>query len=489
MLALTTLDMFLSINDRELLDNFILTLLASPQLAVFMEKYPSLKKALLQRAPLIKQRLEQAVKETQVPAELAAEFQAFQECQLLAQNAFNTALPQILARLEQLGSPFSPQARTLTRNATLNNTRPENSFQILFLQRWRISLTLQTTMLHQTLLEQEQEMLLDELQRHLVVSGALVPLLAENDNSAGMLWDMTAGQWQQLDYRQLVHYGEFLQKQPELRALADQLGRSRHAKTQAVAEATQQWVRLRIREPAVQPEEVNGIHQSDDLLRLLPSELVRLGISDLEFEFYRRLLEKRLLTYRLQGDTWRERVSQRPAQSARMESQPRGPFIVCVDTSGSMGGINEEYAKAFCLALMRIALADSRRCYITLFSTGMVSYELTAPSGLEQAIRFLGQRFRGGTDLVACLSALADKLDTPPWRDADAVVISDFIAQRLPEELIARIKHHQQWQKQRFHAVALSSMGKPGILKIFDHIWRFDTGLRSRMIRFWHRKN
>ncbi|HEY0211578.1 ATPase RavA stimulator ViaA [Sodalis ligni] len=489
MLALTTLDMFLSINDSELLDNFILTLLASPQLAVFMEKYPSLKKALLHRTPLIKQRLEQTVKETRVPPELAAEFQAFQECQLMAQNAFNAALPQILARLERLGSPFSSQARTLTRNATLNNTRPESSFQVLFLQRWRLSLTFQATTLHQQLLEQEQDILLEELQQHLAASAALVPLLAENDNSAGKLWDMTAGQWQQLDYRQLVHYGEFLRQQPELQALADQLGRSRHAKTHAVAEATQQWVRLMIREPAILPEEVNGIHQSDDLLRLLPSELVTLGISDLEFEFYRRLLEKRLLTYRLQGDTWRERISQRPARSERMESQPRGPFIVCVDTSGSMGGINEEYAKAFCLALMRIALTDDRRCYVTLFSTGMVSYELTAPSGLEQAIRFLGQSFRGGTDLVACLSALADKLDTPPWRDADAVVISDFIAQRLPDELITRIRHQQQRQTQRFHAVALSAMGKPGILKIFDHIWRFDTGLRSRLMRFLRRRN
>ncbi|XBS69826.1 ATPase RavA stimulator ViaA [Acerihabitans sp. KWT182] len=487
MLELTTLDMFLSINDSELLDNFILTLLASPQLAIFMDKYPSLKKALLQRTPLIKQRLEKTVKDTHVPPGLAAEFQSFQACQLLARNDFNTALPQILARLEQLGSPFSSQARTLTRNATLDNTRPENSFQVLFLQRWRVSLTLQATTFHQQLLEQEQEMLLDELQQHLMVSGALVPLLAENDNAAGRLWDMTAGQWQQLDYRQLVHYGEFLRRQPELRALADQLGRSRQAKTQAVAETAQQWVRLRIREPAVLPEEVNGIHQSDDLLRLLPSELVTLGISDLEFEFYRRLLEKRLLTYRLQGDSWRENLIQRPVSSERLKSQPRGPFIVCVDTSGSMGGINEEYAKAFCLALMRIALTDDRRCYVTLFSTGMVSYELTAPSGLEQAIRFLGQQFKGGTDLAACLTALADKLDTPPWRDADAVVISDFIAQRLPDELTARIKQHQQLQQQRFHAVALSAMGKPGILKIFDHIWRFDTGLRSRLTRLWRR--
>ncbi|MCQ4010572.1 hypothetical protein FK521_27400 [Klebsiella pneumoniae] len=46
---------------------------------------------------------------------------------------------------------------------------------------------------------------------------------------------------------------------------------------------------------------------------------------------------------------------------------------------------------------MRIALADNRRCFIMLFSSEVVHYELTSESGLEQAIRFLSQRFRGGT--------------------------------------------------------------------------------------------
>ena len=67
-----------------------------------------------------------------------------------------------------------------------------------------------------------------------------------------------------------------------------------------------------VREPAIMPEEVSGIHQSDDILRLLATELSMLGMEELEFEFYRRLLEKRLLSYRLQGDVWREQEFQRP---------------------------------------------------------------------------------------------------------------------------------------------------------------------------------
>lgn len=56
-----------------------------------------------------------------------------------------------------------------------------------------------------------------------------------------------------------------------------------------------------VREPDTVPEQVDGIHQSDDILRLLPAELASMGIKELEYEFYRRLLERRLLTYRLQA--------------------------------------------------------------------------------------------------------------------------------------------------------------------------------------------
>ena len=49
--------------------------------------------------------------------------------------------------------------------------------------------------------------------------------------------------------------------------------------------------RTMVREPATVPEQVDGLQQSDDILRLLPPELATLGITELEYEFYRRLVE------------------------------------------------------------------------------------------------------------------------------------------------------------------------------------------------------
>ncbi|EIW3893037.1 ATPase RavA stimulator ViaA [Klebsiella pneumoniae] len=342
-------------------------------------------------------------------------------------------------------------------------------------------------LMSQQLLDEERDQLLSEVQERMTLSGQLDPVLAENDTAAGRLWDMSAGELKRGDYQLIVRYGDFLNQQPELLQLAEQLGRSREAKSVPKKDAPMETFRSLVREPATVPEQVDGLQQSDDILRLLPPELATLGITELEFEFYRKLVEKQLLTYRLHGDAWREKITERPVTRQDFDEQPRGPFIVCVDTSGSMGGFNEQCAKAFCLALMRIALADNRRCFIMLFSSEVVHYELTSESGLEQAIRFLSQRFRGGTDLASCFRAIIERLQNPQWVDADAVVISDFIAQRLPDEVIAQVGELQRKHQHRFHAVAMSVHGKPGIMRIFDHIWRFDTGLRSRLLRRWRR--
>ena len=486
MISLETLSTLLSIGETELIEELILALLASPQLALFFEKFPRMKQALMRDLPRWRTEIAEQMKTTPVPEALAQEFQLFQQMQLISTQDFSHQLPYIMSQLKNLPSPFLEEASKLL----LHNEAEQlsNAQHTLFLQRWRLSLTLQTLTLNETLLEEQRERLMAELQQRMAISGQLAPILTDDDEAAaGRLWDMSKASLQHGDYELIVQYGDFLAQQPELMKLAQQLGRSREAKSVPSQDAPLEEFHQLVREPDHVPEEVSGIHQSDDVLRLLPPELAALSISELELEFYRRLVEKRLLTYQLQGDAWHEKVTLRPVSHQQHEAQPRGPFIVCVDTSGSMGGFNERCAKAFCLALLKVALADKRRCYIMLFAHEVIGYELTADSGIEQAIRFLSQRFRGGTDLAACLAAVVKRMEGSVWDEADAVIVSDFIAQRLPDDTINAIKQRQRQHQQRFHAVAMSLHGKPGILRIFDHIWRFDTGLKSRLLRRWKR--
>jgi uncharacterized protein with von Willebrand factor type A (vWA) domain len=486
MISLEALSTLLSIGETELIEELIIALLASPQLALFFEKFPRMKQALMRDLSRWRSEIAEQIKVTTVPEALAQEFQLFQQMQLLSSHHFIQQLPNIMTQLKSLPSPFIEEASKILLHA--ESEQLSNAQHTLFLQRWRLSLTLQTLTLNETILEEQRERLMAELQQRMAISGQLAPILTDDDEAAaGRLWDLSKAPLQHGDYELIVQYGDFLAQQPELMKLAQQLGRSREAKSVPSQDAPLEEFHQLVREPDNVPEEVNGIHQSDDVLRLLPPELAALSISELELEFYRRLVEKRLLTYRLQGDAWHEKVTMSPVSHQQQEEQPRGPFIVCVDTSGSMGGFNERCAKAFCLALLKVALADKRRCYIMLFAHDVIGYELTADNGIEQAIRFLSQRFRGGTDLAACLAAVVKRMEGTAWQEADAVIVSDFIAQRLPDDVVSTIKQRQRQYQQRFHAVAMSLHGKPGILRIFDHIWRFDTGLKSRLLRRWQR--
>lgn len=484
MLSIETLDVILTIAEGELIEGIIVALLASPTLAVFFEKYPRLKKAVSEDLPRWREQLKNRLKEGQVPEALAQEVLCYQQSQTLNTPQLALKIPEITLLLEQLDSPFRQEAKTLVTPASTLTP----ALHTLFLQRWRLSLVLQATLLSQQILEDERDKLLAEIQARMALSGQLDATLAKNDTAAGKLWDMSrGGGLRYTDYQLIVQYGDFLASQPELMKLAEQLGRSREAKSVPRESApTEQW-RTLVREPSSVPEQVDGLHLSDDILRLLPTELATLGITELEYEFYRRLVEKQLLSYRLHGDSWREKIIERPVAHQDFAEQPRGPFIICVDTSGSMGGFNEQCAKAFCLALMRIALADNRRCFIEMFSHDVIRYEVSGSGGLEEAIRFLSQRFQGGTDLANCFRSVIERMKGPEGYDADAVVISDFIAQRLPDDVVNTVKVLQRQHQHRFHAVAMSGHGKPGIMRIFDHIWRFDTGIKSRLIRRFKR--
>ncbi|MGV3344641.1 ATPase RavA stimulator ViaA [Enterobacteriaceae bacterium LUAb1] len=488
MITLNVLSLHLAISENDLIEKSIVTLLDSPQLAIFSEKYPGLKKALIRDLPRWKAEMAEKIKESFVPTSLAEEFNIFQQTQHMSLRDFSTHLPTRLTTLISLDSVFSNEATRLVAKADTTQAYTP-AFQALFLQRWRLSLVLQTLTFSQKVLEEVQNALLEELQQRLAVSIQLVAAITDdNERVAGRLWDMTAGKLHRDDDQLLVRYSDFLKRQPQLRKLAETLGRSRNTTVTQSENTPAEQTHQQVRAPQKIPDEINTLYQSDDILRLLPTELATLGISELELEFYRRLIEKQLVTYRLQGEAWQEKTILRPVTQQQQHEAARGPFIVCVDTSGSMGGGNERCAKAFCLALLHIALAENRRYYIMLFAHDVISYELTSHDGINETIRFLAQQFRGGTDLAACLRHACEKMTSPAWHEADAVIISDFIAQRLPEPLIRHIHYQQHEYKQRFHAVAMSDHGKPAIMRIFDHIWHFDMSIKNRLLRRFGKK-
>lgn len=124
-------------------------------------------------------------------------------------------------------------------------------------------------------------------------------------------------------------------------------------------------------------DDIVGVHQSDHLERIIPNETIYLAEPALEILFYKHFADKRLLTYRMQGmqRTLRKVKSFKPA-SKQVEIE-KGPFLICVDASGSMNGFPELCAKAMAYALMQIAVREDRDCSVMIFSTDHITYEMT----------------------------------------------------------------------------------------------------------------
>ncbi len=104
MISVETLSTLLSIGETELIEELIIALLASPQFALFFEKFPGLKKALLRDVPRWKAEINAELKATPVPEMLSQEFQLFQRVQLLSHHEFNHQLSDTLDTLDRLPS-------------------------------------------------------------------------------------------------------------------------------------------------------------------------------------------------------------------------------------------------------------------------------------------------------------------------------------------------------------------------------------------------
>ena len=178
-------------------------------------------------------------------------------------------------------------------------------------------------------------------------------------------------------------------------------------------------------EPAVGT--VKGITLGGDLERVLPSELAGLRSANklLRLRTLERLMSRKALQYLWRGE----------------ESLTRGPLIVLVDESGSMGhgpGSAGAWSKAVCLALMTQAIDQHRAFHLVGFSghrssaswREAINHEFHCDAGSsppsEAVCTALLRGCDGGTSFNAPLRRALEVLqDTPTMRQADIVLITD----------------------------------------------------------------
>jgi uncharacterized protein with von Willebrand factor type A (vWA) domain len=265
-------------------------------------------------------------------------------------------------------------------------------------------------------------------------------LLRELSSGVHLGWAELRGQLRSRAWHEARRAAERLAALPEVVALLQRLGRRdvslRHdmAPTHSPTPAAQRMPVRAIRTELVgAPGEITGIRFDSRIEHMLPSEALWLRHPVLGRLWRARRAEGRLLAHETSArvvDWW-------PDPSGRPDAAPpagparaleRGPFVLCLDTSGSMAGAPEHVAKAVAIAALRAAHESGRACRLIAFGGPgeVIERELSdGAQGLAHTLALMAQAFDGGTDVQTPIERAVEAVHEAGWHGADLLIVSD----------------------------------------------------------------
>jgi uncharacterized protein with von Willebrand factor type A (vWA) domain len=317
--------------------------------------------------------------------------------------------------------------------------------------------------------------LLKELEEILKLLQQLQQQLDTLGLDPGILFDLSIGTLSAQDIEHFQRWATYLADDPGVRALCELLGKIRQLElSERIERVTVSRTQTTIIPHIDSREEIVGVRLGRDLEHLVPSELALLADPDTALLFDLKYVEARLMCFDMQGlQAWHTEVDIEEERTTR-EADKQGPMILCIDTSGSMQGMPETIAKAVALFMASKAREKKRSCYLINFSTGLATLDLAGEWGMDTLMGFLGMSFHGGTDVAPALDKALQVMQEDAYRNADALIISDFIMAGLPKDTLERIGR-QRSDGNRFHSLVIGDCYMTERLKsLFDQEWVFD---------------
>lgn len=216
-------------------------------------------------------------------------------------------------------------------------------------------------------------------------------------------------------------------------------------------------------------QEVYNVIMGDDLLKMHPIEMNYLSHPSFQYDFYQRLINKRILQYEF--------------KKPNIEKKRKGSIIACIDTSLSMCGKHEINAKAIALGLLEIARVEKRNFIGILFGKkdnaqiyifNKEDVEIRKPGGNAVKMNFLEGLFEfvvtfigGGTDFETPLKTALTFKKRPEFNDADLVFITDDLC-TLSNEFLQHFNIIKKKCNLRSYGILIGpKFQKPGIMKKF----------------------
>ena len=332
-------------------------------------------------------------------------------------------------------------------------------------------------------IEKQRKILLKELYEKIEKFKKIFERLKSFTKNFGRLWNLAQGELNDNGFDILEKYAELLQDDEGLTALAEMIGRHHEEEQEFHKESRAKIVVETVYnpEPAYKGE-IAGLRLSDSLLDALPSELALYNNLSTRQIFKMKYAQKQLLSYSYTRNIEYKKTHEELEEVEVGETiEHKGPMIICVDTSGSMHGTPERVAKTVAFALAQKSLEEERGCYLISFSTGIETMDLSSfnsTDGITNLVKFLRMSFNGGTDANPALNHSVKLLEEKEWKNADVLMISDFVMGTLDSELEEKIKA-QQKKKCRFFSLAVTSGGNNEVISTFDKNWIYDTSSKD----------
>jgi uncharacterized protein with von Willebrand factor type A (vWA) domain len=308
-------------------------------------------------------------------------------------------------------------------------------------------------------------------------------LLRDLSGGAHLRWDELRGRLRSREWQAARRAAERVAALPQIEALLRRLGRREWSARTAPARAAERTTRpqrapmqaLTTRLPGA-PGEIGGIRFDSRIEHMLPSEALLLRHPVGQRLWRARQAEGRLLAHATEAVVvdWRPDPHGRTqgAASAAAQALERGPFVLCVDTSGSMAGAPENIAKAVAIAALRAAQAQRRACKLIAFGgpDEVIERDLgDAHGGLSSVLELMGQSFDGGTDVQAPIERALECIAEAAWIGADLLIVSDgeFGCRRATLDALDRARRELGLHVQ---GVLVGDRETMGLLEVCDDI-------------------
>lgn len=326
-------------------------------------------------------------------------------------------------------------------------------------------------------IDKERQKFLEELYKKIEQFRKIEQVVSPFINDLGRLWDMSKTPFKTSGFELLARFAELLSKDESLRELAEMLGKQNRAQSTFEKELFEKVVIKNEFHP--QPAyrgQIMGIRFSNDISSVIPSELALLKNSTTRKLFELKFAQKQLLSFKYETQVATDKEHTELEWKTIEKKEPKGPIIVCVDTSGSMSGQPESIAKTITFALSKIAIEENRKCFLISFSTRICVLNLSdfkVDNALENLLNFLKMSFYGGTDAEPALRHSLKMLAEKEWKNADVLMISDFVMANISEDLQRQINAEKE-KNTCFYSLVIGDSGNKNAIDCFNHNWAYN---------------